>query len=272
MLVQESFLSLIALVTAAIGLITAVVEFKTKTRDAVPSARRNIIPFAIVALSFLIIFGVVFYSWRSDRFLNASLENHDPLVFHNLTRETYRVARFFPERTARQDEGNFGDVLKGVKRTLDVQSITATEILNDYPPAIKAALHGGLAIRFLLFDTKDEKNCEVLASSFKNTTCDKLRNMLEDSLQKLRAIHKDDPNGRLDVKLYKDVPLKTFWIKDGSVPSETVVQVQVFDPDKSRRASFRLGRLDDGDYARYLESQFNETWGLASSSVVELSQ
>lgn len=268
---QEAGLNTIELITAAIGLITAVVEFFKRAAEAGPAPRKTIIRFSIVVVSFLVILGAVLYSWHSDRFLNASLENHDPLVFRKLTSETYRVARIFPNRSVLGDEGNLGDVLDGAKQTFDFQATSANETLKDYAPAIKNALHRGVIVRLLLFDTSDDKTCEAFASSF-GQDCAALRNMLKDSLNRLRTIHKDEPNKRLDVRLYKEVPLKGLWIKDATVPKDFVVQVEFHDREDSQRASFRIGRLGDidGGYAGYLEGQFNSTWALAS--VVDLSK
>jgi hypothetical protein len=149
--------------------------------------------------------------------------------------------------------------------------ISATLILREYAPAIKNALHRGVIMRFLLFDTSDEKNCGVLAYSL-NRDCNALQNLLKDSLAKLRDIRRQEPNGRLDVKLFKEVPFKSLWIKDATMPAESVVQVQFHDPDESQRPSFRIGRLDDGGFAGYLEGQFDGTWKSTSSSVVDLSK
>jgi hypothetical protein len=270
MLIEESNLRGIELVTAAVGLITALLEFVAKRREGAPTGRRTIILSAIVVLSLIIVSGIALYAWRSDRVLNASLESHDPFVFHNLTRKTYRVARFFPERGALQNEGNFADVLDGIK-TLDVQSTSAHEIIRDYKAEIENALHQGAEMRFLLFDTSTKETCESLASSL-NQGCEKLQKRLEESLKRLSDIYKDESRGkgRLDVKLYKAVPLKSFWIKNASTAGESVVQVEFHDREESQRASFRIGRLDDGAYLGSLERQFNATWD--SSSAVNLSK
>lgn len=121
MLDQESSLNTTGLVAAAIGLAAALVGLCrelaiTKKTEAEPKGRGTIIWFAIVILSFAIISVVLLYSWRSDRLLNASLESHDPLVFRNLTRERYRVSRFFPSRSILHDESNFSHVLDETNR------------------------------------------------------------------------------------------------------------------------------------------------------------
>lgn len=74
--------------------------------------------------------------------------------------------------------------------------------MKEYQQAIEKTLHRGVVMRFLLFDTGDERTCGVLASSL-NQECKALQNKLEDSLKRLREIYKDEPKGRLEVKLYK---------------------------------------------------------------------
>lgn len=260
----EFSLKLVEFATALVGLATGAIElYKTGQQDAnlQIEGRRRKVRVRIVTASFVVILGIAAYSAFSTSFLYTSLELQDPVVFHPGS-NNYRVARVFPNTTELHDEGRFEAVLNDAKRDFEIDAISAHEMLKNYTGTIENMLARGVEMRFLLFDAKadNQKNCESLASVL-NRTCEKLERNLEDSLSKLREIHAAVPNGRLEVKTYKTIHLKNFWIKDRGAHNDSVIEVEVHDVRDVRRVAFRVGRLDGGNVLEdSLDEQFNEQW------------
>lgn len=260
----ESILKLLEFATALVGLVTGCVELYKTGRpdtDAAAAARKRRVRVVILTLSFVLILGITGYTAFSKYFLYTSLELHDPAVFHAGPHD-YRVARVFPDRTKLRDEGGFEAILIDTKNDFEIDTISAHELLGNYSQAIENTLARGVEMRFLLFDASDanRENCKSYAAST-NQNCASLKQNLKDSLNALRKIHTAVPNGRLEVKLCPTVSLKSFWIKDRSAPDDSVVQVEFHDVKADRRASFRVGRLDNGSVLeRNLADLFNEQW------------
>lgn len=168
--------------------------------------------------------------------------------------------------TKLHDEASFEALLNGTQRDFEIDAISAHDMLRTYTGTIKHMLSQGIQMRFLLFDARadNQNNCEALASVL-DRTCERLEANLDESLRKLREIHAAVPTGRLEVKLYRPLHLKNFWIKDrgphNDLVNDSVVQVEVHDAQDDRRIAFRVGRLDAGSVLEQgLDEQFDEEW------------
>jgi hypothetical protein len=155
-----------------------------------------------------------------------------------------------------QSEGDFVGVLHEARHTFDLQATNANIMLRTYAEPIEDALRRGVVVRFLLFD--HGKNCDYFGAAVKKD-CALLASRFRESLFDAKVIRKRVPDGRFEVRLYPDVPLKSFWIRDAAT-DQSVLHVEFIERDEAKRASFTMGRLSDAAYEAFLQKQFNDAW------------
>jgi hypothetical protein len=279
----DQVLKLTELLTAVVGLGTAIVGLFHAGQASVSPAfgelpaglqaelvrrrQRATVRLTIVLVCFLVIFGVVLYSWNSDYLLFASLQAHDPLIFRG--QSTYPVARVYPDRGTLLSDGKINEVIDGTKKTFDMQATNARDFLTNHSNTLVSALKRGVYIRLMLFDVRDRSKCDALAKSL-GKNCRDFESSYNESLDKLYLIHQAAPQGNLEVRLYSDIPLKSVWIKDRDLPDDAIWQVEFHDMDDSGRSSMRMGRLG-GRLTQLLTGQFNELWIVQQRTEVDFS-
>ena len=268
---SEEFLStLFKLVLAVVGFATELAGTRKNRESGQDSGKAKVLSVTstVVILCFLVIFGIEAYSFTRD-FLHRSLHLHDPAVFYSDSSGYVLVARVYPDRAKLVANQQLPSVFDATKRDFEIETTSWHKLVSDNKSAVEAMLARKVEMRVLLFDARESNktNCEALAASL-NRTCEYLRWNMNDALKTLSEIKADVPNASLEVKLYRTIPLKNFWIKDRNDPKESIVQVQVLDEREDKRISFRIGRLDpDNDIDGNLSAQFQTRWDQRSESV-----